>query len=86
VDIISAIPDDYKKALLPKLKARPVRTASGVGLSRLEKMGSTKAVPDSSSRSDVQASPVSAHCNDREYMRVRQAIVHFMVSLLLISI
>ena len=32
VDIISAIPDDYKKALLPKLKARPIRTASGVGL------------------------------------------------------
>ena len=30
MDIISAIPDDYKKALLPKLKARPVRTASGV--------------------------------------------------------
>lgn len=32
VDIISAIPDDYKKALLPKLKARPIRTASGVCL------------------------------------------------------
>ena len=32
VDIISAIPDDYKKALLPKLKARPIRTASGVRL------------------------------------------------------
>ena len=32
VDIISAIPDDYKKALLPKLKARPIRTASGVSL------------------------------------------------------
>ena len=30
MDIISAIPDDYKKALLPKLKARPIRTASGV--------------------------------------------------------
>lgn len=30
VDIISAIPDDYKKALLPKLRARPIRTASGV--------------------------------------------------------
>jgi elongator complex protein 3 len=30
VDIISAIPDDYKKELLPKLKARPIRTASGV--------------------------------------------------------
>ena len=33
VDIISAIPDDYKKALLPKLRARPIRTASGVSMS-----------------------------------------------------
>lgn len=33
VDIISAVPEDYKKALLPKLKARPIRTASGVCLS-----------------------------------------------------
>ncbi len=33
VDIISAIPDDYKKALLPKLRARPIRTASGVSKS-----------------------------------------------------
>ena len=32
VDIISAIPDEYKKDLLPKLKARPVRTASGVNI------------------------------------------------------
>jgi elongator complex protein 3 len=30
VDIISAIPDEYKKDLLPKLRARPIRTASGV--------------------------------------------------------
>ena len=30
VDIISAIPDEYKKALLPKLRARPIRTASEV--------------------------------------------------------
>jgi len=30
VDIISAIPDQYKKVLLPNLKARPIRTASGV--------------------------------------------------------
>nr|CAG8604631.1 8209_t:CDS:10 [Entrophospora candida] len=29
VDIISAIPDQYKNFLLPKLKAKPVRTASG---------------------------------------------------------
>jgi elongator complex protein 3 len=35
VDIISAVPEEYKKALLPKLKARPIRTASGVRLSLL---------------------------------------------------
>jgi elongator complex protein 3 len=34
VDIISAVPDDYKKVLLPKLKARPIRTASGVSFVR----------------------------------------------------
>ncbi|KAI0723843.1 histone acetyltransferase ELP3 [Cerioporus squamosus] len=32
VDIISAIPDDYKKSLLPKLRARPIRTASGIAV------------------------------------------------------
>ncbi|KAF7325390.1 Histone acetyltransferase ELP3 [Mycena venus] len=32
VDIISAIPEEYKKALLPKLKARPIRTASGIAV------------------------------------------------------
>lgn len=32
VDIISAIPDEYKKSLLPNLRARPIRTASGVSL------------------------------------------------------
>ena len=30
VDIISAIPEENKKALLPNLRARPIRTASGV--------------------------------------------------------
>lgn len=30
VDIIAAVPANYKKTLLPKLKAKPVRTASGV--------------------------------------------------------
>ncbi len=29
-DIISAVPIQYKKILLPKLRAKPVRTASGV--------------------------------------------------------
>ncbi|KAG9045675.1 Elongator subunit [Tulasnella sp. UAMH 9824] len=32
VDIISAVPEEYKKALLPKLKARPIRTASGIAV------------------------------------------------------
>ena len=30
VDIIAGVPQEYKKALLPKLRAKPVRTASGV--------------------------------------------------------
>lgn len=32
VDIISAVPMEYKKILLPKLKAKPVRTASGIAV------------------------------------------------------
>lgn len=30
VDIIAAVPQDHKKTLLPKLRAKPIRTASGV--------------------------------------------------------
>ena len=30
VDIIAAVPAEHKKALVPKLRAKPVRTASGV--------------------------------------------------------
>ncbi|WAR24897.1 ELP3-like protein [Mya arenaria] len=32
VDIIAAVPQQYKKMLLPKLKAKPVRTASGIAV------------------------------------------------------
>lgn len=32
VDIISAVPIQYKKALIPKLRAKPVRTASGIAV------------------------------------------------------
>ena len=32
VDIIAAMPQQYKKALVPKLKAKPVRTASGIAV------------------------------------------------------
>lgn len=30
VDIIAAVPVDYKKILVPKVLAKPIRTASGV--------------------------------------------------------
>jgi hypothetical protein len=49
-------------------------------------MGSAEVVPDSSGRRYVQASPVSAHCNDREHMRVRQAALHLVISPLLTSL
>jgi len=32
VDIIAAVPHDHKKTLVPKLKAKPVRTASGIAV------------------------------------------------------
>jgi elongator complex protein 3 len=32
VDIIAAVPQESKKILVPKLKAKPVRTASGVSV------------------------------------------------------
>ncbi|GAB6031917.1 Elongator subunit [Chamberlinius hualienensis] len=32
VDIIAAVPPEYKKILIPKLKAKPVRTASGIAV------------------------------------------------------
>ena len=40
---------------------------------------------DSSSCGDVQTSPVSTYCNDREHMRVRQAAFH-LVDLLLLTL
>lgn len=30
VDIIAAIPENWKKFILPKIRAKPIRTASGV--------------------------------------------------------
>ena len=32
VDIISGVPHEYKKVLLPKLRAKPIRTASGIAV------------------------------------------------------
>lgn len=30
VDIIAGVPQEYRKILLPKLRAKPIRTASGI--------------------------------------------------------
>lgn len=38
VDIIAAVPPQYRKVLVPKLKAKPIRTASGVSDSNHEIM------------------------------------------------
>lgn len=35
VDIISAVPPQHRKNLVPKLKAKPIRTASGVSFNLL---------------------------------------------------
>lgn len=32
VDIIAAVPNEYRELLIPKLKAKPVRTASGIAI------------------------------------------------------
>ena len=32
VDIIAAVPDEFRSVLVPKLKAKPVRTASGIAV------------------------------------------------------
>lgn len=37
VDIIAAVPIDYKKVLVPKLLAKPIRTASGVSIFSIER-------------------------------------------------
>ena len=80
VDIISAIPDDYKKALLPKLKARPVRTASGVSLPFFlcgcgEKIflliyPLCRLCEDCGRCCHVQTPSMSTYCDDRKYLRV----------------
>lgn len=67
VDIIAAVPHDAKKILLPKLKAKPVRTASGVSCA-IEVCNPSpdnetlpKLILDCSRRFDVQAPSLSPH-------------------------
>ena len=68
VDIISAIPDEYKKALLPKLKARPIRTASGVSLCREQVIHFLTVHKDRRRGCYVQTPSMSPHRDDRQYL------------------
>ncbi|ELU44759.1 histone acetyltransferase, putative [Rhizoctonia solani AG-1 IA] len=65
VDIISAVPEEHKKALLPKLKARPIRTASGVCRSELKITFTNPGFLDRRCGGNVQTTQVSAHSHDR---------------------
>ena len=78
VDIISAIPDDYKKALLPKLRARPIRTASGVCfiLPSLQLVIPRTLSIDRRGCSHVQTSQMPPHSHDRQYLCV--CVMHLM--------
>ena len=82
VDIISAIPDDYKKALLPKLRARPIRTASGVRFVPTNLLVCILLMlsVDRCGCSHVQASPMSAHSYDGQHLRVREMNLSLMQS------
>lgn len=76
VDIISAIPDEYKKSLLPKLKARPIRTASGVSDTIFVVHIDTDTSTDSGSSCDVQTTSVSTYRYDWQYLRVGDDVIH----------
>lgn len=73
VDIIAAVPSDAKSILLPKLKAKPIRTASGVSLSRLldckiSNRSTIDSFADRRCRRDVQASQMSSHKHDGKHL------------------
>jgi hypothetical protein len=75
VDIIAAVPEGpMKEKLLPKLKAKPIRTASGVRRSPVSNL-SLQLNPmfqtDRNRRSHVEAASLSTHRRHRKHLRVR---------------
>jgi hypothetical protein len=75
VDIIAAVPPELADALIPKLKAKPVRTASGVR-STAQSFLYSGVTADCSCCRHVQAPQMPTHCHDRQYLRVRGALSH----------
>jgi histone acetyltransferase (RNA polymerase elongator complex component) len=70
VDIIAAVPESLRAVLLPKLKAKPIRTASGVGrLIRSTDIRLTR-LADRCSCCYEQAPPLSAYRCYWQHLRV----------------
>lgn len=73
VDIIAAVPNEAKKYLLPKLKAKPIRTASGVSdfvISCKFCFDCLYFILDRSCRFDVQAPPMPSYQLYRKHLRL----------------
>ena len=71
VDIIAAVPEGLRAALLPKLKAKPIRTASGVNWSFwLRLLRWLTPLADCCGSRHEQAAPVSPHRCYRKCLRV----------------
>lgn len=70
VDIIAAVPVEFKKILVPKLLAKPIRTASGVSTFRVYNKNSTRLVTilDSCCSCNVQTAQMSSYQFHRKHM------------------
>lgn len=78
VDIIAAVPVESRKILYPKLRAKPIRTASGVSIHRfsiilyyfIPLISQTYIfyILDSRGCCYVQTTSLSSHQHDREYL------------------
>lgn len=74
VDIISAVPQEWREVLLPKLRAKPVRTASGVStrdaLLKAEVGADGFVSADCSCGGDGETSQMSSHRSHWKHLRV----------------
>lgn len=76
VDIIAAVPQEVRDILLPKLRAKPVRTASGVSPSEEESSREADGLlcADCYRGCHVQAASLPSHRHDWEHLRVSSRV------------
>lgn len=76
VDIIAAVPQEVRDILLPKLRAKPVRTASGVSLGEEESGREADGAlgADRHRGCHVQAASLPSHRHDRKHLRVSSSL------------